>query len=187
MVLVARSAQADPALLPTFPPPGPWSTGVAGKKSRGSDSPLRLRVPVGTLHNLHLGEAVVLDTVPGPLESSLLRRALRDRSNWEEHPIDPVPLTLLRSALVAFGGRRVEIISAYRSDKLNEMLRKKGRHVARQSQHVLGRALDFRILGVDTLALLRWARANHHGGVGYYPSSGFVHIDSGRSRQWRGE
>ncbi|MEZ4391248.1 MAG: DUF882 domain-containing protein [Polyangiales bacterium] len=187
LALWAGVSHANPLILPTFPPPTGLSTGGASKKSSGPNRPLRLRIPVGTLINVHLGEAVVLDPVPGPLERALLRRALRDRANWEERDIDPRPLQVLRSALVAFGARRVEVISAYRSDKLNEMLRKKGRHVARQSQHVLGRAVDFRIVGVPTRDLLRYVRTIHRGGVGFYPSSGFVHVDSGRDRQWRGE
>ena len=79
------------------------------------------------------------------------------------------------------------MISGYRSDKLNEHLRKKGRHVASQSQHVLGRAVDFRLVGVETAALQRFVRASHVGGIGYYPQSGFVHVDAGPRRQWRGE
>lgn len=181
------SAHADPSPVPTFAPPLAIRTGGAEKKSSAPDLPLRLRIPLGTVVNVHLAEAVVLDAVQGPFETDLLRRVLRDRTNWEEHAIDAGPLGVMRQALTTFGARRVEVISGYRSDKLNEMLRKKGRHVARQSQHVLGCAVDFRLVGVATRDLLRFVRAHHSGGVGFYPSSGFVHVDSGPRRNWRGE
>ena len=91
-----------------------------------------------------------------------------------------------RAAAQAFGAVRAELESGFRSDKLNEKLRKKGRHVARHSQHVLGNAVDFRLVGVDTQVLLRWVRARHRGGVGFYPHSGFVHVDAGPPRRWSG-
>lgn len=183
----ASTARADPGVVALFAAPLADGTSHATKKSAGPDGPLRLRIPVGTLVNVHLAEAVVLDPVPGSEEDSRVRRLLRDRANWEEHAMDPLPLAVLRRALVAFAARRAEVVSGYRSDKLNEMLRKKGRHVARQSQHVLGRAVDFRLVGVATRDLLRFVRAVHRGGVGFYPSSGFVHVDAGPNRRWQGE
>lgn len=187
LVLWCAVAHADPAPVPTFSPPLAEATLASPKKSDRADQPLRLRIPLGTVVSVHLAEAVVLDAIPGPQEERLLQRLLRDRTNWEEHPMDPRPLAVLRAAMTSFGARRVEVVSGYRSDKLNEMLRKKGRHVARQSQHVLGSAVDFRLVGIATRDLLRFVRANHRGGVGFYPSSGFVHVDGGPRRQWRGE
>jgi hypothetical protein len=185
--LAPRALRADPELVALFAPPLAGSAATVGKKSPALDLPLRLRVPVGTVVNVHLAEAIVLDPVPDATEDLRLQRLLRDRTNWEEHPMDPLPLSVLRRALVQFRGRRAEVVSGYRSDKLNEMLRKKGRHVARQSQHVEGRAVDFRVVGVPTRDLLRWVRAVHRGGVGFYPNSGFVHVDSGPNRRWQGE
>lgn len=179
--------RADPGLVALFAAPLASRTAHPSKKSVASDAPLRLRVPVGTVVNVHLAEAVVLDPVPDAQEAQRLRRLLRDRTNWEEHPMAPGPLWVLRQALVQLGGLRAEVVSGYRSDKLNEMLRKKGRHVARQSQHVLGRAVDFRVVGVPTRDLLRFVRTVHRGGVGFYPSSGFVHVDAGPNRRWSGE
>lgn len=181
-----RDGRADPGLVALFAAPLASSTAHPSKKSVSADAPLRLRVPVGTVVNVHLGEAVVLDPVPDESEVLRVQRLLRDRTNWEEHAMAPGALWVLRQALVQFGGRRAEVISGYRSDKLNEMLRKKGRHVARQSQHVLGNAVDFRVVGVPTRDLLRWVRAVHRGGVGFYPSSGFVHVDVGPNRRWSG-
>ena len=67
------------------------------------------------------------------------------------------------------------------------MLRKKGRQVARDSEHPRGDAVDFRIPQVPTRTLLRFVRTLHMGGVGYYPESQFVHTDTGRVRYWRGK
>ena len=85
-----------------------------------------------------------------------------------------------------FGADRVEVVSGYRSPKYNLMLRKKGREVARQSQHTEGNAVDFRVRGVPTKRLLNFVRSLRIGGVGYYPHSQFVHSDTGRVRFWRG-
>ena len=78
----------------------------------------------------------------------------------------------------------VHIVSAYRSPKTNEMLRKKGSGVAKKSQHLEGKAIDFRLPGVDTAKLRDLAKAMRRGGVGYYHDSDFIHVDSGRVRYW---
>ena len=87
----------------------------------------------------------------------------------------------------------MELVSGYRSPKLNEMLRKKGHHVASHSQHSLGHACDFRIVpegarvGIDPRVLEKEIRAlGWQGGVGVYPTAGdwFVHADVGANRRW---
>ncbi len=85
-----------------------------------------------------------------------------------------------------FRAERIDVISGYRSPKYNLMLRKKGREVARQSQHALGNAVDFRVRGVPTKTLLRYVRSLRRGGVGFYPHSQFVHADTGPVRFWKG-
>jgi uncharacterized protein YcbK (DUF882 family) len=92
----------------------------------------------------------------------------------------------LRAAALHFGSQRIEIVSGFRAPKYNLMLRKKGREVARDSQHTHGNAVDFRIPGVDVRELEAWARRLHMGGVGLYLNSGFIHIDTGRVRYWKG-
>jgi uncharacterized protein YcbK (DUF882 family) len=77
-----------------------------------------------------------------------------------------------------------EVISAYRSPATNEMLRANGSGVARQSQHLLGTAIDVRLRGTRTSELRDKAWEMQRGGVGYYEKSDFVHIDTGRVRRW---
>jgi uncharacterized protein YcbK (DUF882 family) len=80
----------------------------------------------------------------------------------------------------------VTIISAFRSPQTNSMLRARGRGVARYSQHMVGKAIDFYIPGVDLADLRAIGLRLQRGGVGFYPSSGspFVHVDTGGVRHW---
>ena len=77
-----------------------------------------------------------------------------------------------------------QIISAYRSPATNEMLRDKSNGVARNSQHLLGKAIDVRLTDIDTAELRDVALSLQRGGVGYYKESDFVHVDTGRVRRW---
>ena len=77
-----------------------------------------------------------------------------------------------------------EIISAYRSPKTNAMLRATSDGVSRNSYHLRGQALDLRIIGYPTATLRKHALRLNAGGVGYYPRSKFVHIDTGPLRTW---
>lgn len=81
---------------------------------------------------------------------------------------------------------RYEIVSAYRSPKTNEMLRSRSSDngVAKNSQHLLGKAIDLRLDDVKLWKLRDAAIAMQRGGVGYYQDSNFVHIDTGRIRRW---
>ncbi|MAY15418.1 MULTISPECIES: DUF882 domain-containing protein [Thalassolituus] len=76
------------------------------------------------------------------------------------------------------------VISGYRAPESNASLRYTSSGVAEHSLHMQGRAIDIRIPGVSHRHLHRAALAMGNGGVGYYPKSGFVHIDTGRTRHW---
>jgi uncharacterized protein YcbK (DUF882 family) len=76
------------------------------------------------------------------------------------------------------------IISGYRSPRTNAFLCESGRGVARNSLHVQGKAADIRIPGIDLSLVRDVAMSLKEGGVGYYPSSNFVHVDVGRVRYW---
>lgn len=99
---------------------------------------------------------------------------------------DRLVATVLKAAR-HFSVNRVDIVSGFRSPKYNLLLRKKGREVARDSQHTHGNAVDFRLPGIAVKALHAWAKSQRMGGVGLYKSSGFVHMDTARIRYWGGE
>jgi len=99
--------------------------------------------------------------------------------------MDPVLLDILYDLRESVGSDDTfEVISAYRSPATNEMLRSQSTGVARDSQHLRGKAIDVRLRGTATSRLRDAAIAMERGGVGYYPDSDFVHIDTGRVRSW---
>jgi uncharacterized protein YcbK (DUF882 family) len=78
----------------------------------------------------------------------------------------------------------LEVISGYRSPKTNAVLAKGSSGVARRSLHMRGMAIDIRVPGCSLKRLRAAAVAIKAGGVGFYPRSGFVHLDVGRVRYW---
>lgn len=110
---------------------------------------------------------------------------LRDFRTGEVHPIDPRLLDILyQLQLRADRDAPYEVISGYRSPATNAMLHRRSEGVALHSMHLEGRAIDVRLSGYSTESLARHARALARGGVGYYASSDFVHVDTGRVRYW---
>jgi len=94
---------------------------------------------------------------------------------------------MLVAAATSFHSDVVDVVSGFRHPKYNLILRKKGHQVARDSQHSHGNAVDFFVPGVPAPQLQAWAKAQRAGGVGFYPESGFVHMDTGPIRSWSGE
>ena len=80
--------------------------------------------------------------------------------------------------------KEIYLISGYRSPETNAQLRRVSEGVARHSFHMQGRALDFRIPGINNAYLHKASLVQNDGGVGYYPKSGFIHLDTGRKRHW---
>ncbi len=110
---------------------------------------------------------------------------LRDFRTGDVHDIDPRLLDLLHSIGSATEtSRPFEVISGYRSPATNEMLRHRSEGVAAGSLHLKGQAIDIRLGDVPLDKLRRSALALGGGGVGYYPASNFVHVDTGRVRFW---
>ena len=120
--------------------------------------------------------------------SKMLRtvnRFLRDFRTGEVRSIDPQLLDIL-GRIQKLSGRSgtFEVISGYRSAATNQMLRKASNKVAKKSLHMAGQAIDVRLTGLRTRDLRDLACSLKKGGVGYYPDSNFVHIDTGRVRTW---
>jgi uncharacterized protein YcbK (DUF882 family) len=113
-----------------------------------------------------------------------LDRLLRDHRTGEVHAIDPALFDLLHDVRTATGGRVFEVISGYRSAATNEALRAQSGGIAAKSLHLVGKAIDVRLRGVECAALRRAALRLARGGVGYYPGPDFVHLDTGRVRSW---
>lgn len=114
-----------------------------------------------------------------------LNHFLRDFRTGDKTNMDPGVFDVLYEIQQKAGSTGTfEVISAYRSPQTNEMLRGKSRGVARNSQHVLGKAIDVRLTDLDTDELRDVALSLGLGGVGYYDASDFVHVDTGRVRRW---
>ena len=110
---------------------------------------------------------------------------LRDHRTNTSHPMDPKLLDLLFALDNAFGGGvTFQVISGYRSPETNRMLVTASDGVARGSLHLQGQAIDIRVPGVSLTSLRKTAMALQAGGVGFYPRSDFVHVDTGRVRYW---
>jgi len=77
---------------------------------------------------------------------------------------------------------KVDVLSGYRTKRTNEKLRSKSRNVAKNSFHLKGRALDFRVPNVPIETLRNYADKEAIGGLGMYRN--FIHIDTGPSRRW---
>ena len=141
--------------------------------------------------NLHTGEKLSVayweqgGYVPDALAA--VNKVLRDFRTGEVHPIEPRLLDLL----VALSGKverkeAFEVISGYRSPATNAALHEKSSGVASHSLHMEGKAIDIRLATVGLTPLRDAALALDVGGVGYYPTSDFVHVDVGRVRRWNG-
>lgn len=139
-----------------------------------------------SLYHTHTGEKLTLDMRDNSPETlSSINRFLRDFRTGEVHPIDARLLAVLsRIQEISGSAGTFEIISGFRSAKTNDMLRKNSNGVAKKSLHMSGRALDIRLTDLNTKELRNIALSLKQGGVGYYPKSDFVHIDTGRVRTW---
>lgn len=114
-----------------------------------------------------------------------INHVLRDFRTGEVFPMDPRVIDLLKIVHDRTGRKGpFEVLSGYRSPKTNAMLRDASTGVARNSLHMYGQALDIRMPGYNTKNIHTIARKLRVGGVGYYPKSNFVHIDTGKVRSW---
>lgn len=142
------------------------------------------------LYHTHTGERIDIVYRRGdvflPEAEEQLDHFLRDHRTGEVKHYDPRVFDILSELTAAVGrpGGEIQIICGYRTPWSNEFLRSHSAGVAKGSLHMQAQAIDIRIPGVDTLTLRNAALALGRGGVGYYPQSGFVHVDTGRVRTW---
>jgi uncharacterized protein YcbK (DUF882 family) len=124
--------------------------------------------------------------IPDALDK--LDHYLRDHRTGDVRHFDPRLFDLLYDLTASLGdsGGEIDVVCGYRTPWSNEFLRTRSAHtgVARHSLHMQGEAIDIRLPGIPTAELRDAALRLHRGGVGYYRSSDFVHVDVGRVRQW---
>ena len=113
---------------------------------------------------------------------------LRDHRTGDVRHFDPRLFDLLSDLTASLGdsGGEIDVICGYRTPRSNEFLRTRNPHtgVAKHSLHMQAEAIDIRLRGISTAELRDAALRLHRGGVGYYRSSDFVHVDVGRVRHW---
>lgn len=139
--------------------------------------------------NMHTGEKFSgeywYDGKYSPDAFSEIKSLMRDFRTGERFPIDPRlmdVLFVLQHRMDNF--KAFKVFSGYRSPGTNAMLRKSSSGVARRSLHMQGQAADIALPGSSLSSLRKAALKLHAGGVGYYPRSSFLHIDTGRVRSW---
>lgn len=143
------------------------------------------------LRNIHTDEkleAVYWDKgeyVPDAVEA--LNKVLRDYRNDETHPMDTGLYDILDQIRAKTQSKSpFQIISGYRSPATNRMLSERSGEVAKRSLHMDGKAMDIKLEDVDLRYVRQAALDLGRGGVGYYPTSNFVHVDVGPVRKWSG-
>ena len=142
------------------------------------------------MQSIHTGEKGVFDIVVNGawVEEELARvnHLLRDHRSGDVEAMDRHTLMQLVNiaALLDAKGKQFNIISGYRSPKTNAKLAAKNGGVATKSLHMQGKAIDIAMPGVSLNHVHKAALSLKAGGVGKYTQSGFVHLDSGRVRQW---
>jgi uncharacterized protein YcbK (DUF882 family) len=178
-----RAAQAQSPLNATI-----TSTLSATRSAAFADgnagSPLAKRASIVNAHTGETFDGAYRDD-QGPIKTAIdeLCILLRDHYSGQTTQIDVGVIDFLADVLDAVGETKATILSAYRTAATNAMLARTTFGVAEHSQHILGRALDIRVGSRLSDAMTR-ARAMQRGGVGWYPHSGFIHIDTGPVRNW---
>jgi uncharacterized protein YcbK (DUF882 family) len=133
-------------------------------------------------------ELTVTYKVNGRYDEEALKKINQVLRDWREDKptrMDPHLIDLIWEVHREVGATEpIAIVCGYRSPGTNAMLRRRSNGVAKFSQHMLGKALDFYIPGVPLEKLREAGLRASRGGVGFYPSSNFVHLDTGGVRHW---
>jgi uncharacterized protein YcbK (DUF882 family) len=143
------------------------------------------------LHHVHTKENLaILYKKNGKYDEDALKKInwiMRDWRKDQAIKMDPEAIDMLWEVHREVGAKEpINIICGYRSPETNSMLRRRSKGVAKFSQHMLGKAIDFYIPGVPLDKVRAASLRLQGGGVGYYPASGspFVHVDVGSVRHW---
>ncbi len=144
-----------------------------------------------TLHHIHTGEDITITYKrDGRYDDAAIKKLdwfLRDWRRGEATDMDPRLIDLVWEVQRETGTNApVQVVCGYRSPSTNAMLRRRSEGVARYSQHILGRAMDFYVPGISLEKVREIGLRLARGGVGFYPESGspFVHMDVGGIRMW---
>ncbi len=143
------------------------------------------------LRNINTGDQLSASFDSKGFSSATLKKLdwlMRDKRNGQVHKMDPKLFAKLYRIQGNLGLRstEIQIICGYRSPASNAAMARKSSGVASNSYHTKGQAIDFRIDGVSLAKVKQAAESLQNGGVGFYPNSNFVHIDTGPVRTWRG-
>ena len=154
--------------------------------------PARALPPPTPLRRLRLTNAHTGESFDGPYRDDLgpiamamdeLSYFLRDHHSGEKTAIDVGMVDFLTAVMDAVGAIKATVLSAFRTRETNAMLARTTFGVADNSQHIFGRAIDL-YLPSRLDEAMKAARAMQRGGVGWYPRSNFIHLDSGPVRNW---
>ena len=165
----------------------PLGIALAGLPGRQAQAATRERSVL--LHHCHTGE--MLQTVyfaDGRYQPEALREATHHLRDWRDNtqlPIAPGVLHLLWSLRATLATTApIQVFCGYRSPETNAMLRRTHHGAARNSLHMRGMAIDLFVPDRPLRTVRAAAVGLRAGGVGYYPRSGFVHVDTGDIRYW---
>ncbi len=145
------------------------------------------------LYHIHTGENLTVTYMKNgryvPSAMKQINYLLRDWRKNQVITIDPRSIDLVWELHEDLNSHRpIHIVCGYRSSKTNALLKRIGRNVAKKSQHIGGKAIDFYFPDVPTVKIRNSALVRKVGGVGYYRSAGgptgFLHVDSGNVRHW---
>ena len=143
------------------------------------------------LYHLHTGQHITITFkqngryIPDALNK--LDQFVGDWRQQKSIKMDPVLYDLLWTVYQDSGSTgEIHIVCGYRAPETNSMLRRRSKGVAKNSQHMKGKAMDFFIPGAPLEKVRNIGLRLEVGGVGYYPASGspFVHMDTGSVRHW---
>ena len=144
-----------------------------------------------SIYHTHTGESLTIEYKKnGSFDRDALEKLnwlLRDYHRDEPTSMDPRLFDIVWEAQRQVGSSEpINVVSAYRSPETNAMLRRRSKAVAKNSQHMLGKAMDFYLTDANITQIREVALKMQRGGVGYYPNAftPFVHLDAGSVRHW---